>query len=124
VEGYELEPSEVDLKIINKELSGCKGKVQSLTRSYLVSDDPSLAADAQWLLNEMDEVTNRGQKRIRRLLRRLGMLPEGLETSRLENKDVRPGGPLPQQAEGLGGDSSFRWRSGGRGGSRADQRRG
>ncbi len=47
VEGYELEPSEVDLKSIGKELTECKGKVQMLTRSYLVSSDPSLAADAQ-----------------------------------------------------------------------------
>ncbi len=77
MEGYELELSEVDLRSISKELSGCKGKVQSLTRSYLVSDDPSLAADAHKLLSEVDEFTNRVQKRIQQRPWSLGMLLEG-----------------------------------------------
>jgi hypothetical protein len=33
VDGYELEPSEVDLKSISKELTECKGRVQRLTKS-------------------------------------------------------------------------------------------
>jgi site-specific recombinase XerD len=111
VERYELETSEVNLKSKSKELTECKRKFQWLARSYLVSDDPSLAVDAHKLLNEVDNVTNRGQRRIRRLLRRLGVLPKGSEASSLENKDVRPRGP-PQQAEAPGGDSFFRWRSG------------
>ncbi len=69
-----------------------------MTRSYIVSDDNSLVADAHKLLNEVDKITNRGQKCIQRLLRRLGMLLEGSETSSLENKDVGPGGtPLRRQ---------------------------
>jgi hypothetical protein len=90
VEGYELELSRVNLKSIGKELTEFKGKVQMLTRSYLVSSDPSLVGDAHKLLNEVDEVTNRGQKCIRRLLRWLGVLPEGTEESSLENQDARP----------------------------------
>jgi hypothetical protein len=83
VKGYELEQSEFDLKSIGKELTECKGKVQMLTRSYLVSDKSSFAVDAHELLNKVDEVTNRGQKRIQRMRRRLGVLPEGSETSTL-----------------------------------------
>ncbi len=75
VEGYELEPSEANLRSISKKLSGCRVKIQSLTRSYLVSDDSSLAADTHEILNEADKVMNRGQKCIRMLLRRLGVLP-------------------------------------------------
>ncbi len=71
------------MKSISKEVSGCKGKVQSLTTSYLMSDDLSLAADAHKLLSEVNKVTNRGQKCIQRLLMQLGMLPEGLEESSL-----------------------------------------
>lgn len=33
VEGYELEPFGVDLKSIRKELTECKGRVPSLTKS-------------------------------------------------------------------------------------------
>ncbi len=62
VEGYELEPSEVDLKSISKELPGCKGKVQSFIRSYLVSDDPSLSVDTHELLTKVNEVTSFGSE--------------------------------------------------------------
>ncbi len=62
MEGYELELSEANLRSISKKLSGCRGKILSLTRSYLVSDDSSLAADTHELLNEADKVMNRGQK--------------------------------------------------------------
>ncbi len=113
LEGYELELSEVDLKSISKELTECKGRIQSLTKSYLMSEDPSLATDAHELLSKVDGVTSRGQKQIWRLLRRLGQLLEGSETSSLENEDVWPKGPPPQQAGAAGGDLSFKWTSGG-----------
>jgi hypothetical protein len=67
VEGNEMEPSKTNLKIISKGLRECMAKVQSLTKSYLASEDTSLAADAHELLGEVDEVIGRGQKRIRRL---------------------------------------------------------
>jgi hypothetical protein len=35
VEGYELEPFEADLKSIRRELSGCRGRIQELTKSYV-----------------------------------------------------------------------------------------
>jgi hypothetical protein len=117
VEGFKLEPSEADLRSNSRELSGCKGKIQSLTRSYLVSDDPSLTADAHELINEASEVIGRGQKRIRRLLQRLGMLPEGSKASSLENEDAQASKPPLKQTEALKEVFSFR-RSGGDWGGR------
>ncbi len=62
VEGFELELSEAEVRSISRELSWCKGKVQSLTRSYLVSDHPSLAAATNELTNEADKVIGRGAR--------------------------------------------------------------
>jgi hypothetical protein len=62
VEVFELELCETDLRSISRELFSCKAKIQSLTRSFLESDDPALAADAHKLLWEADEVMSRGQK--------------------------------------------------------------
>jgi hypothetical protein len=91
-----------------------------LTKPYLVSDDPSLSADAYKLLNEADEVMTRGQKRIRRLLQRLGVMPEGSEASSLENVDVwaskpPPAGRAPEEF------FSFRWGSRGDHGDEEDK---
>jgi hypothetical protein len=83
-------------------------KIKLLTKSYLTSEDHSLAANAHELLGEVDEVTSRGQKQIHRLLWRLGLLPEGSEMSSLENKDAGPNGPQPPQARAPRGEFSFR----------------
>ncbi len=80
VEGYELEPFKADLKSISRELSGRRRRIQELTKSYLISDEPTLVADAHELLNEADEVVSRGQKRIRRILQRLGMVLAGWQS--------------------------------------------
>jgi hypothetical protein len=81
-----------------------QGKVQSLTKSYLASEDTSLAADAHELLGEVDEVIGRGQKRIWRL----GLLPEGSEVNSLEIENVQPRGTTPMKA-GAAGRDSFLW---------------
>jgi transposase InsO family protein len=99
VEGYELEPFKADLKSISRELSGRRRRIQELTKSYLISDEPTLAADAHELLNEADEVVSRGQKRIRRILQRLGMVLAGSEAG-------SPGQQAPAQAGG-GTDGRF-----------------
>jgi hypothetical protein len=95
MEGFELEPSEADLKSTSKEFSGCKPKIQSLTRPILALDNPALAADAHEVW-KADEIMARGQKHIRRLLQRLGVLREGSETSSLENVATRASKPLPK----------------------------
>jgi hypothetical protein len=40
------------------------------------------------MINKADEVIDRGQKHIRRLLQRLGVMPEGSEAGSLENEDA------------------------------------
>jgi hypothetical protein len=85
LEGLEFEPSETELRSIGKEQAGYKAKVHSLTRTFIASDDPAVAADAHGLLGEANKVMTRGQKSICRLLQRLGVVPEGSETSSLKN---------------------------------------
>ncbi len=119
LDGNEMEPSKTNLKIISKELRECMAKVQSLTKSYLASEDTSLAADAHELLGEVDEVIGRGQKRIRRL----GLLPEGSEVNSLEIEDVQPRRPTPKKA-GAAGRDSFLWRAGGDHGGWGGERQG
>jgi hypothetical protein len=113
VEGFELEPSEIELRSINKELAWCKAKIHSLTRTFIASDDPAVAVDVHELLGEANEVMTRGQKCIHRLLQRLGVAPEGSETSSLKN--MATGAPKPQpNPDGAPEEFfSFRWGPGG-----------
>jgi hypothetical protein len=76
-----MEPSEVKLKGISKELANSKSKVQTLVRPLMRSDNLAIAGKAHELGREADEVAYRGQKRICKLLRRLDINQEGSETS-------------------------------------------
>ncbi len=69
VEGFKLEPSEVELKGIGKELANSKAKAQTLTWPLIRSENPIIAGKAHELVREADEVASKGQKRIRKLLR-------------------------------------------------------
>ncbi len=77
VEGFELEPEETELRSISKELNSYKARVYSLAKRLIASDDLAVAAGAHELLGEANEVMTKGQKSFRRLLRRLGVVPEG-----------------------------------------------
>jgi hypothetical protein len=92
VEEFELEPSEVELKDNGRELTGFKAKIQSLAQSLMTLDNPAIAREAHELAREVNEVISRGQRRIRKLLRRLGY-PGGVRCE--QHQDVgrlRPGG--------------------------------
>jgi hypothetical protein len=90
-----------------------KGEIQSLTRTLLASDDMTVAADAHELLGEADEIITRSQKCIRRLLQRLGMVPEGSEVSSLEDTATGAHKPPPKPVGALEVFFSFRWGPGG-----------
>ncbi len=88
-----------------------------------MSDAPFLTADAHELINEAGEVIGRDQNRIRRLLRRLGMMPEGFEASSLENEDSQASKPPLKQTEALEEVFSFRKSGGDWGGQEGEEAR-
>jgi hypothetical protein len=52
-----------------------------MARPLMKSDSPAIVSKAHELVQEAEEIASRGQRGIRRLLRRLGMNQKGLETS-------------------------------------------
>jgi hypothetical protein len=87
--------------------------MHSLNKTFIASDDPDVEAYAHELLGEADEVMTRGQKCICRLLWRLDVVPEGLETSSVEKTAAGACKSLPKPAGALEEFFSFRWGPGG-----------
>jgi hypothetical protein len=56
------ELSEADLRDLARELTGVRGKVQSLGRVLILNQDPSLAAEAHELIMEGEEAICKGQQ--------------------------------------------------------------
>ncbi len=56
-------------------------RVQSLTQSLLKSHGLAVARETHEVAREAGEITSRGQRRIRKLLRRLDRIQEGSEAT-------------------------------------------
>jgi hypothetical protein len=78
-------------------LTGFKARVHSLAKTSIsmASDNPAIAREAHELLGEANDVIMRGQRQIRKLLRRLGMIQEGLEVSSIKTPALVLDGTQP-----------------------------
>ncbi len=65
------------------------------TSISMASDNPAIAREAHELLGEANDVIMRGQRQIRKLLRRLGMIQEGLEVSSIKTPALVLDGTQP-----------------------------
>jgi hypothetical protein len=106
---FEFEALSMELKEIGRELTGSKVNVQSLTRPLVKLADPAVAREAHEIARVVDMVASKGQKRIRKLHRMLGVIQEGSEASSVKTRVATTQG-LRRCARG-DGDFLFRRRS-------------
>ncbi len=62
-------------------MASSKVRVQSLIRPLMRSDNPAVAREAHKMTREANDVASRGQKRIRKLFRRLCVIQDRSEAS-------------------------------------------
>jgi hypothetical protein len=73
LEGFNMEPSEVELREITRDLQNKKSKSQKIVQPLLSSKDPLSAEKAFEVMREIKEASRQGQSRICKLLWRLGV---------------------------------------------------
>lgn len=64
----ENKPEEVRLRAIGRKLREVKADLMSLGRALILSQDPSLAAEAQELVREIKEAIRTGQQKVKAVL--------------------------------------------------------
>jgi hypothetical protein len=113
VEKLEAEPSESNLRDLAWELAEVKGSIQSLGRSLMLSQDPTIAGSAHELLVEAGEVICSGQQRVKTTLRRIGATSDVSDAGSVAVGTAGVSQPLPARASRpiRGLSSPFRWRS-------------
>jgi hypothetical protein len=94
-------PKEEGLRDLGRKLGAARKELISLERVLIMSQHPSLAAEAHDLTGEAEDAIRAGQQEVKVALRRLGVASDLLETGSLDL-------PLPPR------DAAVRLQAGGR----------
>jgi hypothetical protein len=71
-DGFELKPFEAELREKSRELQGEKDNAQVMAQPLLMSDNPAITDEAFEMMQGVEDIAAQGQRRICKLLRRLG----------------------------------------------------
>jgi hypothetical protein len=86
VEGFTMEPYKVEIRGISEELHREKGRAQKTAQPLQGSKNSFIANKAFGIVQEVEDLSHWGQKRVYKLFRRLGVAQEGKENSKFESK--------------------------------------
>jgi hypothetical protein len=94
----EDEPEEAGLRALGRKLSQVKGDLLLLGRALMLSQDPSLAAEAHELVKEAEEAIRAGQQKMGAPLRGIGAVSDISETGSVDllgQRDIPAAGRAP-----------------------------